>query len=83
MKHFLLSLLVLALGANVLPAQTTGTTSTSTTSSSALALNGQVVIRDRMKITMSCDHRVVDGALGAEYLRTLRSYLEQPVRLVL
>jgi pyruvate dehydrogenase E2 component (dihydrolipoamide acetyltransferase) len=32
---------------------------------------------------MSCDHRVVDGALGAEYLRTLRSYIEQPVRLVL
>jgi len=43
----------------------------------------QIVVRDRMKITMSCDHRVVDGALGAEYLRTLRSYLEQPVRLVL
>ena len=43
----------------------------------------QVVIRDRMKITMSCDHRVVDGAAGAEYLRTLRQYLEQPVRLIL
>ena len=43
----------------------------------------QVVVRDRMKITMSCDHRVVDGAAGAEYLRTLRQYLEQPVRLIL
>ncbi|HSY48301.1 MAG TPA: dihydrolipoamide acetyltransferase family protein [Thermoanaerobaculia bacterium] len=43
----------------------------------------QIVVRDRMKVTMSCDHRVVDGALGADYLRTLRSYLEQPVRLVL
>jgi len=48
-----------------------------------VVVDRQVVIRDRMKVTMSCDHRVVDGALGAEYLRTLRSYLEQPVRLVL
>jgi pyruvate dehydrogenase E2 component (dihydrolipoamide acetyltransferase) len=36
-----------------------------------------------MKITMSCDHRVVDGAAGAEYLKTLRQYLEQPVRLIM
>ena len=43
----------------------------------------QIVIRDRMKITMSCDHRVVDGAAGAEYLKTLRQYVEQPVRLLL
>lgn len=42
----------------------------------------RIRIRDRMKITMSCDHRVVDGAAGAEYLRTLRTYLEQPLRLV-
>jgi pyruvate dehydrogenase E2 component (dihydrolipoamide acetyltransferase) len=48
-----------------------------------VVIDRQVVIRDRMKVTMSCDHRVVDGALGAEYLRTLRAYLEQPVRLVL
>jgi pyruvate dehydrogenase E2 component (dihydrolipoamide acetyltransferase) len=43
----------------------------------------QVVIRDRMKVTMSCDHRVVDGVAGAEYLKTLRQYIEQPLRLVL
>jgi pyruvate dehydrogenase E2 component (dihydrolipoamide acetyltransferase) len=48
-----------------------------------VVIDRQVVIRDRMKVTMSCDHRVVDGALGAEYLRTLRTYIEQPVRLVL
>jgi len=48
-----------------------------------VAIDGQVVVRDRMKITMSCDHRVVDGAAGAEYLRTLRQYVEQPVRLIL
>lgn len=43
--------------------------------------DGQIVVQDRMKVTMSCDHRVVDGAAGAEYLRTLRQYLEQPLRL--
>jgi pyruvate dehydrogenase E2 component (dihydrolipoamide acetyltransferase) len=48
-----------------------------------VVIDRQVVIRDRMKVTMSCDHRVVDGALGAEYLKTLRQYIEQPLRLVL
>jgi pyruvate dehydrogenase E2 component (dihydrolipoamide acetyltransferase) len=47
-----------------------------------VVFNGQVVVRDRMKITMSCDHRVVDGAAGADFLKTLRQYLEQPLRLV-
>src|SRR5437763_4599720 len=37
-----------------------------------VVVDGQVVIRDRMRVTMSCDHRVVDGAAGADYLRTLR-----------
>jgi pyruvate dehydrogenase E2 component (dihydrolipoyllysine-residue acetyltransferase) len=48
-----------------------------------VVIDRQVVIRDRMKVTMSCDHRVVDGAAGAEYLRTLRQYVEQPMRLIL
>jgi pyruvate dehydrogenase E2 component (dihydrolipoamide acetyltransferase) len=48
-----------------------------------VVINGQVVIRDRMKVTMSCDHRVVDGALGAEFLKTLRQYVEQPLRLMI
>ena len=43
----------------------------------------QIVVRDRMKVTMSCDHRVIDGALGAEFLKTLRQYVEQPLRLVM
>lgn len=42
----------------------------------------RLVIRDRMKVTMSCDHRVVDGASGAELLKTLRQYVEQPLRVV-
>ncbi len=48
----------------------------------AVVLDGQIVVRERMKVTMSCDHRVIDGATGAEYLRTLRQYIEQPLRLV-
>ena len=49
----------------------------------AVVVNGQVVVRDRMKVTMSCDHRIVDGATGAEFLKTLRAYIEQPMRLVI
>ncbi len=49
----------------------------------AVVQERQIVVRDRMKVTMSCDHRVVDGAAGAEFLRTLRQYIEQPVRLIL
>ena len=43
--------------------------------------NRRLVIRDRMKVTMSCDHRIIDGAIGAEFLKTLRQYVEQPLRL--
>ncbi len=48
-----------------------------------VVIDRQVVIRDRMKVTMSCDHRVVDGAAGAEYLKSLRQYVEQPLRLMI
>jgi pyruvate dehydrogenase E2 component (dihydrolipoamide acetyltransferase) len=48
----------------------------------AVVVDRQVVVRDRMKVTMSCDHRVIDGALGADFLKTLRAYVEQPVRLI-
>jgi pyruvate dehydrogenase E2 component (dihydrolipoamide acetyltransferase) len=48
-----------------------------------VVVDRQVVIRDRMKVTMSCDHRVVDGAVGAEFLKTFRQYIEQPLRIVL
>lgn len=40
--------------------------------------DGQVVVRPRMRITMSCDHRVVDGATGARFLQTLKDFLEEP-----
>ena len=48
-----------------------------------VVVNGQIVVRERMKVTMSCDHRVIDGALGAEFLKTLRQYVEQPLRLMI
>ena len=41
--------------------------------------NGQIVPGHRMKVTLSCDHRVVDGAMGSEFLNTFKSMLEQPV----
>src|SRR5213596_2285540 len=42
----------------------------------------QIVVGHRMSITMSCDHRVVDGALGAAYLKELRHLLENPTLLL-
>jgi len=41
--------------------------------------NGQVVPGNMMKVTLSCDHRVVDGATGAAFLNTLKKYIENPV----
>lgn len=49
----------------------------------AVVENGQVVVRPRMKMTMSCDHRVIDGALGAEFLKTLVGILEEPLAALL
>ncbi len=43
---------------------------------------GQIVARKRMRLTMSCDHRVIDGATGAQFLRTLKGMLENPLALV-
>ncbi len=45
--------------------------------------NGQVVPGNVMKITLSCDHRVVDGASGAAFLQTFKGYLENPVSMLL
>jgi pyruvate dehydrogenase E2 component (dihydrolipoamide acetyltransferase) len=43
---------------------------------------GAVVARRRMRLTMSCDHRVIDGATGARFLKTLKGMLENPLALV-
>ena len=41
--------------------------------------NGQLAVGNIMKVTLSCDHRVVDGATGAAFLQTLKAYLEDPI----
>jgi pyruvate dehydrogenase E2 component (dihydrolipoamide acetyltransferase) len=43
---------------------------------------GQIVVGNRMKVTLSCDHRVVDGAKGSEFLRSLKGMLEQPLMML-
>jgi len=44
--------------------------------------NGQIVVGNTMKVTLSCDHRVVDGASGAQFLQTLKAILEEPLLLL-
>ena len=43
---------------------------------------GRVVPQPRMRMTMSCDHRVIDGATGARFLQTLRGFLEEPMMMI-
>jgi pyruvate dehydrogenase E2 component (dihydrolipoamide acetyltransferase) len=47
-----------------------------------VAQGGQIVLRRRMRLTMSCDHRVIDGATGAKFLQTLKAMLENPLAIV-
>jgi pyruvate dehydrogenase E2 component (dihydrolipoamide acetyltransferase) len=44
--------------------------------------NGAFVPRQRMRVTLSCDHRIIDGAIGAKFLQTLRQLLEAPLLMV-
>ncbi|ALM07928.1 pyruvate dehydrogenase [Sediminicola sp. YIK13] len=44
--------------------------------------NGQIVVGNTMKVTLACDHRTVDGATGAQFMQTLRSFLENPVTML-
>jgi pyruvate dehydrogenase E2 component (dihydrolipoamide acetyltransferase) len=43
---------------------------------------GQVALRRRLRLTMSCDHRVIDGATGAQFLKTLKAMLENPLAML-
>ncbi len=47
-----------------------------------VAVDGQLQVRKRLRVTMSCDHRVIDGATGAKFLQALRQMLENPLMLV-
>ena len=44
--------------------------------------NGQIVVGNTMKLTLACDHRTVDGATGAQFLQTLKEYIENPVTML-
>jgi pyruvate dehydrogenase E2 component (dihydrolipoamide acetyltransferase) len=48
-----------------------------------VVVDGQLEIRHRMRVTMSCDHRAIDGATGAKFLQTVRRYIENPLSLVI
>jgi pyruvate dehydrogenase E2 component (dihydrolipoamide acetyltransferase) len=53
------------------------------TAEKPVVVDGEVVIRQRMRVTMSCDHRVVDGATGATFLETFKAMLENPLEMIL
>lgn len=44
--------------------------------------NGEIVVGNIMKVTLSCDHRVVDGATGAQFLQTFKEIIEEPIKLL-
>ena len=48
-----------------------------------VVVDGDVVVRPRMRVTMSCDHRVIDGAQGSRFLQTLKGMLEEPTAILL
>jgi pyruvate dehydrogenase E2 component (dihydrolipoamide acetyltransferase) len=47
-----------------------------------VVVDGELIIANRMRVTMTCDHRVIDGAVGATFLQTLRRYVENPYLLL-
>ncbi len=49
----------------------------------AIVKNGQIAVGNVMKVTLSCDHRAVDGAVGSAFLKTLKGLLEDPVRILI
>ena len=42
-----------------------------------------IVVGNTMKLTLACDHRTIDGATGAQFLQSLRLYIENPIRLLI
>ena len=53
-----------------------------TVSDKPVVRDGQILVRKILTVTLSCDHRVIDGAIGAEYLREFKALLEHPMRLL-
>jgi pyruvate dehydrogenase E2 component (dihydrolipoamide acetyltransferase) len=53
-----------------------------TTVTKPVVKNGNIVVGSTMVLTLSCDHRVVDGALGAQFLAAIKDLLEKPALLL-
>ena len=49
----------------------------------AVVVDGEIVVRNMMIVTMSCDHRVIDGATGAKFLQTFKQMLENPILMLM
>jgi pyruvate dehydrogenase E2 component (dihydrolipoamide acetyltransferase) len=45
--------------------------------------NGEIMPGNLMKVTLSCDHRIVDGAMGSAFLQTLKELIEDPIKILL
>jgi pyruvate dehydrogenase E2 component (dihydrolipoamide acetyltransferase) len=48
-----------------------------------VVIDGKIEVRQRMRVTMSCDHRVIDGATGSRFLQTVKRFFENPLLLVI
>jgi pyruvate dehydrogenase E2 component (dihydrolipoamide acetyltransferase) len=48
-----------------------------------IVVDGALEVRQRLRVTMSCDHRVIDGATGAKFLQTVKRYIEQPLSILI
>jgi pyruvate dehydrogenase E2 component (dihydrolipoamide acetyltransferase) len=48
----------------------------------AVVRDGEIVVKQIMRVTLSCDHRIVDGATGAKFLQTFKKLLENPLYLL-
>ena len=48
----------------------------------AVVVDGEIQVRQRMRVTMSCDHRVIDGATGAKFLQKVKLFFENPLLLM-
>ncbi len=53
------------------------------TQTKPVVVDGEIVVRRRMQVTMSCDHRVIDGAMGAAFLGTFKAMMENPLEMIL
>ena len=51
-------------------------------SAACLLKNGEIVVGNVMNLTLACDHRTIDGAVGAAFMNTVKQYIENPVTML-